>query len=330
MSGATLPDDLLDREPGEAARRLALALLERARAARQRVEAREDPEALHDFRVALRRLRSHFRAFRGELGVGARKRRRRELGELARATNPARDAEVALALLPRILRAPEPRQRRGVEALRSIVTSALDAADRHTRDALLPAFDRFDRRVAAKLGSYRIEVRLEAAEPGSRRFRSQLAERLADHRRELDDALDATAAGDDATAHGARVAAKRLRYLIDPACGGLEATGPVLEALKSLQDLLGELNDLRQLASRLADAAAALERRQMEAIALDGRPRRRPLPERSGFRALAGALAPARERLRNLLREHWSNPAGSERRALAAALERLAGELARG
>lgn len=49
---------LLDRPAAEAARLLALRMLDAAAAARLRMDNPADPEALHDFRVAIRRLRS--------------------------------------------------------------------------------------------------------------------------------------------------------------------------------------------------------------------------------------------------------------------------------
>ena len=61
-SARDLPADLLDRPAEEAVRRLALASSSaRRRRARALVDG-DDPEALHDFRVALRRLRSLLRA----------------------------------------------------------------------------------------------------------------------------------------------------------------------------------------------------------------------------------------------------------------------------
>ncbi|HEY9420766.1 MAG TPA: CHAD domain-containing protein, partial [Thermoanaerobaculia bacterium] len=59
--------NLLARSPEEGARLLALSFLDQARAARPRLADPSDSEALHDFRVALRRLRSCLRAYRSFL-----------------------------------------------------------------------------------------------------------------------------------------------------------------------------------------------------------------------------------------------------------------------
>jgi CHAD domain-containing protein len=57
------PENLLELPAEEAARLIALAQVEELRDARDRLAIPGDPEALHDFRVALRRLRTTLRVF---------------------------------------------------------------------------------------------------------------------------------------------------------------------------------------------------------------------------------------------------------------------------
>ncbi len=94
-----LPQDLLERPVEEAARLIALSLLNEARAARARLDQPGDIEALHDFRVALRRLRSILRAYRRYLKDSLSTPMRRRLRALATATGGSRDAEVRIAWL---------------------------------------------------------------------------------------------------------------------------------------------------------------------------------------------------------------------------------------
>src|SRR5918998_1337794 len=91
-----LPADLLDRFADEATRLLALTYLDEIALAERRLADPQDAEALHDFRVALRRLRSCIRAYRNELKGSVSKRMRRSLRELMLVTNEGRDAEVHL------------------------------------------------------------------------------------------------------------------------------------------------------------------------------------------------------------------------------------------
>ncbi|MCB9543646.1 MAG: CHAD domain-containing protein, partial [Myxococcales bacterium] len=58
---------LLDLPVGLAARRVARSFLDEARAAAARLDDPDDPESLHDFRVAIRRQRATLRAWRKPL-----------------------------------------------------------------------------------------------------------------------------------------------------------------------------------------------------------------------------------------------------------------------
>jgi CHAD domain-containing protein len=68
--------ELIDRSAEEGARVVALALLSDADEAARALERRDDEEALHDFRVGLRRLRSALRAFRPWLAQGVPRKQR--------------------------------------------------------------------------------------------------------------------------------------------------------------------------------------------------------------------------------------------------------------
>ena len=96
---ADLSRELLDRPPEETARLLALSFVDEATEAVERLEKKADAEALHDFRVGLRRLRSCLRAYRPHLKGSVSKKIRTRIKELASSTNVARDTEVQLAWL---------------------------------------------------------------------------------------------------------------------------------------------------------------------------------------------------------------------------------------
>ena len=83
---------------GEVAVRLAHRYLDAASESAGRVMADTDPDALHDFRVALRHLRSVLRTYRSCLRKPPKKLRR-QLKRVVRATGAGRDAEVFLAWL---------------------------------------------------------------------------------------------------------------------------------------------------------------------------------------------------------------------------------------
>jgi hypothetical protein len=95
-------------------------------------------------------------------------------------------------------------------------------------------------------------------------------------------------------AHAARIAAKRLRYLVEPLRGCTRAdASPAVAALKDLQDLLGELHDAHVAAAAIADALveAAIERaRQAHSALVAGAPGPRALRLARGERITRGLV----------------------------------------
>ena len=80
----------------EGARALSLALLDQVGATLPRLQTRKDQEALHDFRVAVRRLRACLRAHRRLFDKKPVTIWRKRLREIVTATGSARHAEVQL------------------------------------------------------------------------------------------------------------------------------------------------------------------------------------------------------------------------------------------
>ena len=118
----------------------------------------------------------------------------------------------------------------------------------------------------------------------ARRCSSRLVERLARLR----------AAGDERPAHRARIAAKRLRYILEPAASAAPEARAAVRALRRVQDLLGELHDAHLLEGELAVAveeAAGERARELLAAALEGGER---TPPPGGWDVVGGLLALAR------------------------------------
>ncbi len=99
----------------EAYHGLAQSLFDKASAACERL-GKEDDEALHDFRVALRRLRTHLETHRDHLGKRRANKLRKRLSELVAATNLTRDYEVQRDWIERQIRSHtvSPSQREGL------------------------------------------------------------------------------------------------------------------------------------------------------------------------------------------------------------------------
>jgi CHAD domain-containing protein/CYTH domain-containing protein len=284
-------------------RRVALAWLADARAASTRLDDPEDAKALHDFRVAIRRLRSTLRAWRAELASSVGGKRRRALRALQRATGQGRDAEVALAWLADQRATLAPDERAGFEHLAARLERRHHAAMRHAREEVRRRFEKLDRRLAARLDLLHLD---ENGEP----FGAALAARARDAADVLTRRLATISTPEDrAACHAARIADKRLRYLLEP-LRDEAAVGAIVERCKALQDVLGELNDAHVLED------------EIQAIRAESSGEALP-----GLEALAGRNRARAAALFERLAANWL---GDGVAALAAAVDALAAELEAG
>ena len=328
-----LPDDLLDRPAEEAVRRVALRELERAEAARAALVAGGDPEALHDFRVAVRRLRSLLRAFREEAGEPLGKKLRQKLAEIAADTNPGRDSEVAVTWIERLGAEPKPSERRGIDWLRERLAHRRDEAYRKVEREIVADFGTLAGRLRERLSRYRVELRLDGAAVPPVPFRAALAEQAERHAGELSAALArVVTVADEREGHRARIEAKRLRYLLEPAAPWLDGARRAVARLKALQDELGELHDLQLLAVEVAQAVAEAESERARRVAQaalagdpEGRRERAEMrrSERPGLLALARRIAVRRDSIFAAFERRWLGPEAAEAAALAGDLAAL-------
>lgn len=288
----------------EGARRLALQYLAQARAAYARLDDPEDGEALHDFRVALRRLRTCIDAYWSWLSDTVRPRDRRRLTQLARATNPTRDLEIQIAWLTPRLEQLGPVERPGAEALIEELRAEHERGVAALREERLTRFPRIADRLESRLRRYQIE--LDPDHPPAT-FGAALASgmgllatRLAGHL----DAATSLAAGREL--HQGRIAAKQLRYLLEPLRQVLRDAARAHEQLTILQDLLGELQDALVFTERVL-------------------PRLNTPEQIAVRRAIASILWEHRCRLFDRLEAEWRQGRAASFFAL---LDRLKGEVA--
>jgi CHAD domain-containing protein len=335
------PPDLLLRSPEEGARRLALGYLDQAAAALPRLADAGDSEALHDLRVALRRLRSCLNSYDSQLGASVPRKLARRLTRLARATGPGRDAEVQIEWL-RKQRSDRRHghHRHGKAWLEQRLAARVEEAYDQLRARVGRDFARVERGLRLRLTVYRAEVRLDDSLPPL--FAAAAADVLRRHAANLGRRLGRVGDGGDvASAHAARISAKRLRYLADPLANLLAARnreappGQLVQRLKALQDLLGELHDAHvmeaELEQAVASAAAERARRLLDlTLETDGQPdprrlqaERRRTPE-PGLLALARLNRERRDRLFDEFARRWQGE-GAEQ--LLAAAEQLAAAL---
>ncbi len=215
-------------------------------------------DALHDFRVAVRRLRGWQRAFTPWLGKAASRKMRRQLRAIARATGASRDTAVHLAWLKRQRRTMNVRQRSGVDGL---IAYLEDRQLSHTVESLTAAHDfhALSERLARRLKRSGKATRARSA-ADQQRFGAVAARLVREASRALRQRLSSVhTASDETAAHKARIAAKGLRYLVEPIVRAHDdrrrSDGErLIGQLKQLQDLLGDLHDAHVLALIVVDA----------------------------------------------------------------------------
>jgi CHAD domain-containing protein len=223
-------------DPG--ARLIASELLVAAGAAAEHLDESASEEAVHDFRVAVRRLRTWLRAFKRELAPAVTRRTRRALRSIVRTTNLGRDSAVQLEWLRDRRHRFTIAERDGVEWL----TAQLERKRARTSRTGGRAPERF-RKLAARIGTALARYQTRGAKhTGS--FGAALGKRITRQAAALTKSVRDIESADDATgAHAARIAAKRLRYVVEPAVQYSHHGKALLNDLRALQDDLGTLHD---------------------------------------------------------------------------------------
>ncbi len=212
----------------------------------------EDPENLHQHRVAARRTRAFLRSARRSLDPVWSRSLLGPLSELAGATGPVRDLDVL------------------IEHVRDEL-SVLDEPDRTAADLLLAALEREHEAARGRLlaaldeSAYRLLLaRLRLPPRLASGVESIPLERIARKEfRQLVKAVDRLGdEPDESEIHALRIRLKRVRYAAELAAPDRKALRRFLADAKTLQDLLGVHQDAavaegRLRAATVSDAASA-------------------------------------------------------------------------
>jgi CHAD domain-containing protein len=222
----------------------------------------EQPEGVHDLRVACRRLRSILAAFRPVLDREHTDPLRAELQWVGAQLSGARDAEVALSHLRELVAAQPVELVLGPVAARLQQTEIKDhvtGARRVTRTLTDQRYLRLLDALDALLADPPVTELAAAPTP------AQLADAVRRTgkrlRRAVEAAREAEGAARHERMHEVRKAAKRVRYTAEVAEAEFgEPAGALVECTKRVQDLLGAAQDTvvtREVAVRVGQAAFA-------------------------------------------------------------------------
>lgn len=276
-SDATITADML---LGEACRRILHEQLVRLLLTEHDVRAGNDPEAVHDARVAIRRARAALRLLGGQFRRSAVTRTSRALARLGRKLGAVRDLDVGLENLRLFRKQLAKPQRKTLKELRAALEAHRHSArrdlldylnhDEH-RSGLVAALD-----LASTPGASLKRAKSTGPEVLPRQVRHTLPSivlRAFEAVRAYETVFSAEALPPLETFHALRICAKYLRYSLEFAGPLLSEPGDRLIAqLKELQEHLGRLNDAHVERERLrvwstdigADTAISLRLQAVE------------------------------------------------------------------
>lgn len=236
-------DQLLDDEAQRAARLVAIDLQSRVRAARTRLADPDDTDALHDFRVAVRRLRSWLGVDAVLPGALAPARGHKLLRRLAQATNASRDDEVFAAWLTSARPTLATQHRGAADWMLSRIGRMQRLAERELHAELDRDLEKAMALLDARLVRYSVPYDV-ARGPQRETFAASMSTLVRSGTARLQRRLAAVNGSEDHEAiHRARIAGKRLRYQLEPVAAGVPGAPACLLRLKVLQDLLGDHHD---------------------------------------------------------------------------------------
>ncbi|MBI1851898.1 MAG: CHAD domain-containing protein [Planctomycetes bacterium] len=251
--GPTSIDDTMDAGAvAQAVLRLQLAIyLANEPAAR----LGDDPDALHEMRVATRRLRAGLSFFADALPARGR-RLRATLRWIGRALGAVRDLDVQIEQIEAWTPASESPETATLRAF----AEALGARRRTARTRMLRVLDsrRAEQAAAAVAVILRRHpvLRSPATRLPIREFAAPRLVRLWRRIRKIADRLDRRSSPD--AFHETRIRCKRLRYALEFVSEPYgHASRPLLRGLVEIQDLLGTMQDSRVAITQVLDVAAS-------------------------------------------------------------------------
>jgi CHAD domain-containing protein len=217
---------------------------------------RDDPEALHDLRVAVRRARCLLGQVDHVVDEESARRLRAELRWLGAATGPLREREVLLQRFESMRSGLPADEGAAFAATTRLLRHQRDVARRELLEALASArhrrlLDAWESLGAepSRAGTAGNAPAAEATRDGARPVVDVAARAIDRAWRRLLRRGRAISAGDGAPQlHRVRIDGKKLRYLIELFSSAYPEIDlePTLDDLKQLQDCLGDVNDAAQ------------------------------------------------------------------------------------
>jgi CHAD domain-containing protein len=222
-----------------------------------------DDRALHQARVASRRLRESVPVLSAGLKCSKANKARRKIRRLTGALGMVRELDVALKVVDE-LAGPGDIPRAAIDELRAQVLTERQ----QRRDVMLKRLDAVD---ADKLSRRLTSVSSALSSAETEQWRQVLGGRLLKRAKRLAGSIEK--AGHlyaPERLHVVRIATKKLRYGLELAAGGgVKAAAPLVRTLKRVQDTLGRLQDLQVLLHHVAVIRAGANGARVSRSAFD-------------------------------------------------------------
>ena len=205
-----------------------------------------DDRAVHQARVASRRLRESVPVLSAGVKGSKANKARRKIRRLTGALGMVRELDVTLTVMDELAASGEV-PRAAIDALRAHVLTERQ----QRRDVMLERLEAVDRE---KLDRRLASVCAALGQAETEQWRQVLSKRLLKRSKRL-----AAAVGEAGhlyapeALHVVRISAKKLRYGLELAAGGgIKAAAPLVRTLKRVQEMLGRLQDLQVLLEHVA------------------------------------------------------------------------------
>lgn len=224
----------------------------RVKRAAGRLTDPEDAEAVHDLRVAIRRLEASLYVWQDVLANKPLARTRKALRGLRRRAGAAREPEVHAAAVRHAMESAPVGLQESLTAIAIELTGIRDRKHAKLRARVMPwRMERLGRRLRRSLRPLTQPLGSTEAE---RLARARVEQR---RRKALTALLDTRPEASDHALHDARLWVKRWRYAEESLATALGAEMAGRTLLQNLQQVLGEVQDLASLRDRTLALAAA-------------------------------------------------------------------------